>query len=430
MIRIAPDLFGLFFAGILFFLRPSLGASEPVEFLSAWLFLGFIFLAGFYCLEHLDRPPSLIILLAVTVVTRLILIGQGPTLDNDIYRYMSDGIMICQRVNPYQISPLDPITQSFQTPWWHLVGYSELTTIYPPLTQGLLALGSYLSSGSILTMKLMALIGDGLVLAAILVMLKLLRRPLGWAFVYAWNPLVLKEISDSGHMDAWPALFLTLGCLFALKNFSFSSGTALGIAVGFKLTPIIAFIPLILYIKNRMRFLSGFGLSAIISLLPLLMFGNLGGSGLDLFSRTWRFNDSVHRLLLFFLSDLSLSRFMAALLFSGIMIILFVRWNKEPRPSPKIFSGRIVMLFFLALFLSPVANPWYLIWALPLASVCFPKYYLLWASTVFLSYSFYIESRAIPTLLWIQYLPVILLFVFSIIRKRSTLFAGKTNRFS
>jgi hypothetical protein len=87
-------------------------------------------------------------------------------------------------------------------------------------------------------------------LAVVIGLLRLAGRHVGWSLTYGWYPLVVKEIANSGHLDAI-AVFLTSAAVLIVVSALFrktSTCTAgvgllaaavLGLAVGAKLYPIV-----------------------------------------------------------------------------------------------------------------------------------------------------------------------------------------------
>ncbi len=58
-----------------------------------------------YSVNDRFRPLRLQWLMAVAVVIRLWMIGAPPILENDFYRYLWDGAVTANHINPYAYSP-------------------------------------------------------------------------------------------------------------------------------------------------------------------------------------------------------------------------------------------------------------------------------------------------------------------------------------
>ncbi len=132
-------------------------------------------------------------------------------------------------------------------------------------------------------MKLFFVFFDLATLGVLVGLLRWADRPVGWALAYAWCPLVLKEVANSGHLDSL-AVFLTLlavalaaraYCPARSRTFAeheqvrspvlmLAAAVVLGLAVGAKLYPLVL-APLLLGTYAR---LAGLGRA----LLPTLCF--------------------------------------------------------------------------------------------------------------------------------------------------------------
>jgi len=103
------------------------------------------------------------------------------------------------------------------------IHFGELPTIYPPVSQAAFALCAWLtpSAASLVTrlvlMKAWFVACDVLTLLVVIRLLRLSNRPIGLALAYAWCPLLLKEIANSGHLDSLAFLLTTLAAYFAAQ---------------------------------------------------------------------------------------------------------------------------------------------------------------------------------------------------------------------
>ncbi|MCI0455824.1 MAG: hypothetical protein L0Z62_02430 [Gemmataceae bacterium] len=255
------------------------------------------------------RRGLLAMIVGCAVAFRAILLFSTPIQDVGIYRYVWDGSVGAARVNPYRYSPQqveihkpdDPLPPDLsqlvnlrtEAPERHKallrVPEPHLPSAYPPVSQAVFTLVAQLTPDGaslemhILTMKLCFILFD---LGTLLVLVGLLRwsdRPLGWALAYAWCPLVLKEVANSGHIDSL-AVFLTMlavalaaraYCPAPSRSFAehvrvrspalmLAASAVLALAVGAKLYPLVL-APLLLGTYAR---LAGLGRA----LLPILCF--------------------------------------------------------------------------------------------------------------------------------------------------------------
>jgi len=214
------------------------------------------------------------------VVFRVVMLFSVPIQEIDIYRYLWDGTVSTAGVSPFRYSPqqvreaniLTTSDGALQTlielrdgqpalaEILHHVHFGELPTIYPPISQLVFATATAITpaSSSVLTrvfiMKAWLIAFDLATLGLVIALLKLCHKPVGLCLIYAWCPLLLKEVANSGHLDAIAVFFTTLAVYLAARRFvrespapSWLSTTAnatlialvLGLGVGAKLYPIV-----------------------------------------------------------------------------------------------------------------------------------------------------------------------------------------------
>lgn len=207
----------------------------------------------------------------VAVTSRLLLLPSSPIKEVDIYRYMWDGIVVAAAENPYRFSPEDVLShQQTGEPTaisqladvrdasrshqviLSRVHFAHLTTIYPPVSQIVFAVvaGSLPDSTSVFTRlvatKSAIVLFDILTLCAVLRLLQLFRKPVGWAICYGWSPLVLKEFANSGHLDAiavclciWALTFWLQGIQRLRVEYVILAAALLGLSIGAKLYAVV-----------------------------------------------------------------------------------------------------------------------------------------------------------------------------------------------
>jgi len=225
------------------------------------------------------------------VVFRVVMLFSVPIQEIDIYRYLWDGAVSTTGVSPFRYSPkqvreantLATNDEALRTlvklrdgqpalaETLRRVHFGELPTIYPPTSQAVFAMATATTrtDSSVMTrvfiMKAWLIVFDLATLGLVIALLKLCQKPVGLCLIYAWCPLLLKEVANSGHLDAIAVFFTTLAVYLAARLFvrrtnpmSWLSTTAnltlialvLALAVGAKLYPIIL-APLILLVVAK-----------------------------------------------------------------------------------------------------------------------------------------------------------------------------------
>ncbi|MEO1714668.1 MAG: hypothetical protein AAFU60_15155, partial [Bacteroidota bacterium] len=85
----------------------------------------------------------------ISIGLRLLLLFGLPLLSDDLYRFIWDGRLLVQGINPFDHLPAYYAEQGFPVPGldqslFSLLNSPEYFTIYPPLAQGLFYVGAWL----------------------------------------------------------------------------------------------------------------------------------------------------------------------------------------------------------------------------------------------------------------------------------------------
>jgi hypothetical protein len=182
-------------------------------------------------------------------IFRLLLLFSEPIQEVDAYRYLWDGQVVAAGVNPWRIAPQDVVDDSpnvaassaleklvavrDRTPAMlqilQRVHFGELTTVYPPVSQAVFAVGAILTPDScdirvhLIVMKFLMVAFDLSTLWILIRLLCFVGARAELAIAYAWCPLVLKEFANSGHLDAI-AVFLTVAAAYCAVRALFPDG--------------------------------------------------------------------------------------------------------------------------------------------------------------------------------------------------------------
>ena len=240
-----------------------------------------------------DDRRLLTIVWAGAIVFRLTVLLSDPIEEIDLYRYVWDGAVSTRGVSPFRYSPQQVLASSAADELpddlarlvrlrdsspelaaiLRRVHFGELPTIYPPVSQVVFAASSWFTpEGSsvptrLTLMKSLFVAFDFATLALVLRLLRQTGRNQGWAIAYGWCPLVIKEIGNSGHLDALSTCLMTLAVSLLLSALTQSSeqparqrwlsvgaAFALALGVGAKLYPVVL-APLLLWsLARRVNF--------------------------------------------------------------------------------------------------------------------------------------------------------------------------------
>ena len=223
--------------------------------------------------RHASRRLTVLVI-GIALSARLVALFTCPILEIDYYRYMWDGKVLAAGISPYDYAPeqildatpdvegelrelnsLAARTESNHT-ILSRIHFARLTTLYPPVSQLVFSAAMSLIPDTasveahVLFIKFVLLLFDVGILWLVFSLIRLLNRHPGWLIVYAWNPLVIKEIANSGHLDSI-ATFFTVFSAFAFihwcrartwrRSWLTTSAVALACGVGSKLFPAVVF---------------------------------------------------------------------------------------------------------------------------------------------------------------------------------------------
>ena len=291
-----------------------------------------------------------------------------PLLEDDPWRYLWDGYQTSVHGTPYGRAPAasfaDPSVPATLQRVLDRINHPDLPTVYGPTAQAAFWLSYLIAPGQLWPWKALLFLVD------LLVGWALLRSRVRGALVFwALCPLVLQSAFASAHVDGL-AVGLTAGAfLAAAQGRAGTAAALLAAAVGARPIALL----LAPWLLGRDRF--AWGMLVAVGLLLHLPFLAFGGWGLSQEVRAalagWEFNASVFSLTAFAFGPAP-ARFLCVGLFLlgwGWYAARALR-NAPTLPSPEwliaIPGDRIYGLLWL---LSPVVNPWYLLWIAPFVAV-------------------------------------------------------------
>lgn len=371
-------------------------------------------------------PPAtdktyLLAVLVAALVFRCILWPSVPSLSDDIFRYVWEGKVVANGLNPFALAPeASGLAHLRDAAVYPLVSRPQLTAIYPPLAQLIFAAASA-ASYSVMSLKTAFIFFDlGTIGLLLVILAKLHISPLRVA-VYALNPLVIVEFSGSGHLDSAGIFFMVLALYFFIQGRRLLPAGALALAFLVKLLPV-----LLLPFLARERKLSAVAVFtgvAAAGMLPFLDAGRGLYATLTVYADNWLSNGSLFNLLLYCIPDNQDARRIAASLFCLCAAGFYYRMSRDARPvEPHAFFRQCLFMLGLAFAFTPVLHPWYVCWVVPLLALAPNRAWLLFSGLVFTAYwvlHAYAATgkwRESPAVLLLEYLPLYGLLLFDYVR--------------
>ena len=367
-------------------------------------------------------------ILAAALVVRVACLPGELIFENDVFRYLWDGRVSAAGINPYRYPPAAPELTALQDDWvFPQIPYRQVPTAYPPLAELLFWLARTLFGESVFGLQALMIFLDCLTVWVLWALGRNLGAP-GAAAAYALHPLVIKEFSQAGHIDAAAVLLATTAALLLIQKRPRWAAAALAGATLVKVFPFF----LLPAVARRLGW-ANLALYLAIVAAPLLAVIALGAwpfAGLGTFSRYWIFNPSLYDLVVRALSIWVAPEqaFAAArVVCGGVLAVALGIIFSRTRPSDDRNVLTAMLASTLALLLcSPAANPWYLTWLVPLGLVLGSRPSVALSFLASLAYAFYLDGRDLPWTRLVEYAPVYGLLLIGWLRFRSAVSGQKS----
>lgn len=329
------------------------------------------------------EPSPVVLILGFALLFRVTLFFSAPSLSDDIYRYVWDGMLVNQGADPYRYAPGAPELSAYRDSLYEGINHKDIGTPYGPVTILVFAVAERLAH-SVYMMKIPFLIFDGLSILLLLRLLDVMGKPRSHVLIYAWNPLAVVEIAGSGHNDSL-AVFLLLTSLYLLlrgRDRMASLGIASAVAAKYFA---LLFLPAMWKHLGKGKWLI-LPLALTLFFIPFYPHLDRHVASVLQVGSAWRFNDSVFALLNFITGSPAVSKAMAAAIFAAIAIMVY-------RNEPPVLKGAM-WLIGAALLLTSTLHPWYLLWLLPFLCFYPQRAWILFTGLVMLSYHVVIRYAA------------------------------------
>jgi len=396
---------------------------------------------GYFC--WIRQPLSFYTALFVGVGMRFIFWDSLPELSQDFYRFLWDGQLQKEGINPYAFKPIELIENRIGLVYQHLFeGMGSLSqqhySNYPPASQWLYYLSARLGGTDLLTqiavMRAFLIGGDIAAFVALRKILRHYRLPLHYALFYFLNPLLLLEGSWNLHGEGLMLAATAWGIWFYLQKRWWASGGFFALGVALKLLPLL-WLPILLQpLKWKERgLLVGYGgLWSLLFWMPYfsIEYGNHFLESIRLWFSNFEFNASVYYLVRewgYYDKGYNIIRKLGKITpwVLTALVVLFSLWPQ--RGNNNRIWARALGLMSIYYMTATTVHPWYLLHLVFLGVLTPYRYAILWSATVLLSYATYADPNFVEPiwLVWVEYLPVYGLLLWEILKK--TTFRASAN---
>lgn len=411
-----------------------------------------LFGAFYYTVTHFKSHTK--VLTYIAFLCRALFIVAIPNLSQDFYRFLWDGRLILEGINPY-LHTVSFYIESGQFPvaQAHTLreGMGTLNashfTNYPPINQLCFVISSVFTSqsiiGSVVVMRLLIILADFGTLHFGKKLLNALNLPEYAIFWYILNPFIIIELTGNLHFEGVMLFFLIWSLyLLCIKKWQWAA-VVLALSISVKLIPLI-FLPLVFqwFIKSEEKRLSGFvklcafyGITLVTTVLLFLPFYNTEfinnySQTVALWFQNFEFNASIYyiaRAIGYSFRGYNEIAIIGKI--TPVVVIVFTLALTFFRKNTSFKALVTAMLFVLSFyyFTTTTVHPWYVATLLVLSVFTRYKFPLVWSFVIILSYLAYVNLNKADKSenLWVialEYTVVYAVFIWEVfVKKRQKL---------
>ena len=394
------------------------------------LCFGVLFLIYGYWIRQLENLPFKTFLV-LAVCSRFLFAFSLPQLSDDYFRFIWDGVLWLNGINPFSMTPAEVMEQyslaRLQELYPDVYG-KHFLTVYPPLAQLMFSISAAVSSEtfySVLMLRAFVFLAEAGTLWVLWKILRELRLPNHLIFIYALNPLIILEFSGNLHHEAFVIFFMTASIWYVLKKKEFLASLSFTGAVLSKLLPII-FLPSLLFATGRKAVWKVIPVIVLISLLGFLLMGGVEilsglGQGLSLYYQKFEFNPSLWFVVRAIGQEFTgyniLSYAGPALAVIAGLWIVYLSFGTKLKSTEALqlraLADKWILLLSIYLIFSPIVHPWYITPMILFSVFGSYRFPLWWSGLIMLTYSGYQIGGYVekPMVLAIEYFGVLSIFI-------------------
>lgn len=366
--------------------------------LFTFLFIVYYITYKFFSVSHFKY------LFIAGILFRILLIFSIPNLSDDVYRFIWDGRLSANGINPFSYLPGDvlqmPPAAGITKQLYGQLNSPDYYTIYPPVLQGIFWLAGKLFPvnvfAAIVFLKCIIVLFEIATFFWLIQLLKELSLTKHLSLLYIINPLVITELTGNVHFEGIISFFILVSFTLLIRNKWEGSAICLAFAIATKLMPVL-FIPLMIHKLGWKKGLLYFLITTAITLVLFAFIFDIVTAqhllkSIDLFIRKFEFNASIYYVVRWIGTQITGYNIIA---FAGPLLSLiaacinfFISFNNKKTFNDVIFVKALFIITTWFLF-STTIHPWYICLPVALAVVTPFRYTIIWSYTATLSYSAY-----------------------------------------
>ncbi len=374
-----------------------------------------LFACYFLLIRQVNSTWKLYVAIGAAVLFRLVLVFALPGLSDDFYRFIWDGNLLVNGVNPFAHTPEFYMQQGMpgylSADLFRNLNSQEYYTVYPPVSQYIYALAASLFGtqlfGNVAVMKLLLLAAEAGTFWVLLKLLGHFELSRKWLLIYALNPLIILELTGNLHFEGVMIFFLFSTYYLFLKKRLWSAALCFLLAVNTKLIPLILMPWLVFSLgwKRSAGLIAVLAGGTVLLHLPFLdqaFISNFSDS-LGLYFQSFEFNASLYYLVRWIGFETEgyniIQTAAPRMAMAGTVIIIVVSWMYR-RSSLKNLPVMSILIFGIYYLFSTTVHPWYVstfVAFAPLAGLHFP---VIWSMVIPITYITY-STPAYTENLWL-----------------------------
>ncbi|WGD33543.1 glycosyltransferase 87 family protein [Olleya sp. YS] len=394
------------------------------------------------------------LLVIIAIISRLVFLLAIPNLSQDFYRFIWDGRLILQGINPYLYTPQSfisdgqfPINQAQELVNGMQVLNASHYSNYPPLNQLFFIIANLFSTcsilGSVIGLRLIIIAADIGTLyfgGKLLTKLGLKKHKIFW---YTLNPFIIIELTGNLHFEGIMLFFLIFSLYLLSTNKWKWSAIIFALSISTKLVPLL-FLPLFIKwfrtkknntdFKKLISFYIIIGITTIILFVPFfsMQFVNNYSKTVGLWFSNFEFNASIYYILRaigYQITGYNQIALIGKILPLLVFIIIWILALKRKNQNLPILMVSMLFAMTCYLLLSTTVHPWYIATILLLSVFTNYKYAIVWSFIIIISYLAYANADNIENL-WViglEYLIVFSILFWEIFKKPLQFTLKKTN---